>query len=252
MKLVSAQQILQNPALRWGNSFIFVTGVYACLVLVALHRPSTAQTISSSLASAVLIDLPPLATTPETTRQSKSKPESETAREKIPLEAVSKLPDIKTAEAILPSQIKPRIKKDIPPNSKKPVLMEHIPRDAAPSVREITPAPIPAPASTPSLASQSQAAAAWQSKLLAHIQRYKRYPHQARRRGQEAVIYVQVTITRNGEVIKHQLEKASRFKALNREVLNLITRAQPLPPPPTEVKGETLEILLPVIFSLRR
>lgn len=250
MKLVTAQKILQNPALRWSSSFIFVTGVYACLVLVALNRPSTAQTTLSPLGSAVLIDLPPLATIPEITPQSEPEPEPEP--EQIPREAVNELPDIKTAEAILPSQIKPQVKKEAPPKRKKPVLKKPTPEDIVPPVEELTPAPMPPPINTQSSAIQAQASETWQSNLLAHIQRYKRYPRQARRRGQEAVIYVQVTITRDGQVVKHQLEKASQYKALNREVLNLITRAQPLPPPPKEIKGETLEILLPVVFSLRR
>ncbi|MDF1643945.1 MAG: energy transducer TonB [Pseudomonadales bacterium] len=252
MKLVTAQKILQNPALRWGSSFIFVTGVYACLVLVALNRPSTAQTILSPLGSAVLIDLPPLATIPETTPQSEPEPEPEPEPEQIPREAVNKLPDIETAEAILPSQTKPQVKKEAPPKRKKPVLKKPTPEAIAPPVEELTAAPTPSPINTQSSAIQAQASETWQSNLLAHIQRYKRYPRQARRRGQEAVIYVQVTITRDGQVVKHQLEKASQYKTLNREVLNLITRAQPLPPPPKEIKDETLEILLPVVFSLRR
>lgn len=256
MKFVTAQQILQNSVLRWGSSFIFVTGVYACLVLVALNRPSTAQTILAPLTSAVMIHLLPMATIPEatlqTTLQAKPEPEPELVREQVPLEAVSELPDIKTAETILPSHTKHRVKKGAPPNYKKPELKKNILENIAPPVEEVSQTQMPAPANVQSSASQSQASAAWQSNLLAHIQRYKRYPKQARRRGQEAVIYVQVTITRNGRVIKHQLEKPSRYKALNREVLSLIVRAQPLPPPPKEMKGETVEILLPVVFSLRR
>jgi protein TonB len=248
MKLVTAQQILQNPTLRWGISFIFVTGVYACLVLVALNRPSTAQTILSPLTSAVLIDLPPSATIPETTPQSEPEP----VQEHIPREAANELPDITTAEAILPPQTEPQVKNETPPKRKKPVLKNPPNEDIAPPVEELTPAPMLSPIDTQNSARQAQASETWQSNLSAHIQRYKRYPRQARRRGHEAVIYVQVTITRDGQVVKHQLEKASQYKALNREVLSLITRAQPLPPLPKEIKGETLEILLPVVFSLRR
>ena len=66
------------------------------------------------------------------------------------------------------------------------------------------------------------------------------------------MIYAQVTINRDGTVTAHQLTKASSHKALNREVMALINRAQPLPPPPKEVGGETIAFTLPVSFSLKR
>ncbi|MBV1874262.1 MAG: energy transducer TonB [Gammaproteobacteria bacterium] len=245
MRLNTSQQILQYTSLRWSCSFIFVAGVYACLALVAFNRPPANQIILAPLTSTVTIDLPPLATISEAKLQTKPEP----AREQIPLKTVSELPRIKTAKTILPSHTKPKIKKDTLPNNKKPVLKKKNPENIEPTAEAVPPAPIPA--KEPSSASPSQASAAWQSNLLTHIQRYKRYPQQARRRGQEAVIYVRVTITQNGQVIKHQLEKASKYKALNKEVLTLITRAQPLPSPPKELSSETLEILLPVVFSLR-
>jgi len=247
---VTVQHFLQNPALRWSSSFIIVTGVFASLILVALNRPSTAQSLLSPLASAVMIELPPLLKTPDIALR--TTPE----QEQIPLESVKKplieLPRIKTAEALLPAKKKPKTKKTTPPVEKKPVLKESRPENIATPVQQLTPTSIPSPTGSPSSANHNQATATWQSDLVAHIHRFKRYPKQARRRGQEAVIYVQVTINRDGQVIKHQLEKASRYKALNREVINLMTRAQPLPTPPKEVKGETLEILLPVVFSLNR
>jgi len=252
MKLNTSQQILQNPSLRWGSSFIFVAGVYACLVLVALKRPSTTQIILAPLTSAVMIDLPAMETTSEAAREREPEP----VREELALEPANKplseLPQIKTANAILPSHTKPHIKKNTPPKRKKTVLKRNIPENIEAALEDVQPAEkVPLSKKSDSV-SQAQASTIWQSNLLTHIQRYKRYPHQARRRGQEAVIYVRVTITRNGQVVKHQLEKASRYKVLNREVLTLITRAQPLPPPPKGLSGETLEILLPVVFSLRR
>ena len=250
MKLNNSQQIFQNASLRWGSSFIFVAGIYACLLFVALNRPSTTQIILAPLTSAIMIDLPAMGTTSETAR------EREPVREELALEPANKplseLPQIKTANAILPSHTKPHIKKNTPPKRKKTVLKRNIPENIETALEDVQPAKkVPLSKKSDSV-SQAQASTIWQSNLLSHIQRHKRYPYQARRRGQEAVIYVRVTITRNGQVIKHQLEKASRYKALNREVLTLITRAQPLPPPPKDLLGETFEILLPVVFSLRR
>ena len=252
MRLNAAQQISQNPSLRWGSSFIFVAGVYACLMLVVLNRPPATQIILAPLTSAVMINLSPMETTSETTR------EQEPVRKQLPPEPANKplsaLPRIKTADAVLASHTKPHIKKNTPTKRKKIVLKRNIPENIEAALEDVLPAETKTapPGKKSESASQPQASTIWQSNLLTHIQRYKRYPQQARRRGQEAVIYVRVTMTRNGQVIKHQIEKASRYKTLNREVLTLITRAQPLPPPPKEVSGKTIEILLPVVFSLRR
>ena len=245
MILNASQKILQNPSLRWGGSFIFVAGVYTCLVLVALNRPSTTQIILAPLTSAVMIDLPAMETTSIAVRDPEPALEPEN-------KSLIKLPRIKTANAIIPSQTKPQIKKNTPPKRNKTVLKKNIPENIEAALEDVLSAETAPPSKKSNAASQAHASTIWQSNLLTHIQRYKRYPHQARRRGQEAVIYVRVTITRNGQVVKHQLEKASKYKVLNREVLTLITRAQPLPPPPKGLSGETFEILLPVVFSLRR
>ena len=245
MKLNNSQQIFQNASLRWGSSFIFVAGIYACLLLVALNRPSTTQIIMAPLTSAIMIDLPAMGTTSEATRQ--REPVLEPANKPL-----NELPQIKTANAFLPSHTEPHIKNNTPPIRKKTVFKRPIPENIEAVLENVQPAEAVPPSKKSHSVLQAQASTLWQSNLLSHIQRYKRYPYQARRRGQEAVIYARVTITRNGQVIKHQLEKASRYMVLNREVLTLITRAQPLPPPPKDLLGETFEILLPVVFSLRR
>ncbi|MBV1960864.1 MAG: energy transducer TonB, partial [Immundisolibacteraceae bacterium] len=81
-------------------------------------------------------------------------------------------------------------------------------------------------------------------------EKHKRYPRQARRRGQEAIVHIHITLGRDGTVLDYRLTQPSVYATLNRETLALIARAQPLPPPPAEVEGDTVEFVVPVVFSL--
>ena len=98
----------------------------------------------------------------------------------------------------------------------------------------------------------SHATVRWQSMLLGHLESHRRYPRESRRKRQEAMVYVRVRINRDGTVVDYRLEQPCPHEPLNQESLALIARAQPLPPPPEEVVGETIEFVVPVEFSLRR
>jgi protein TonB len=56
---------------------------------------------------------------------------------------------------------------------------------------------------------------------------------------------------RQGHVLSAQIAKSSGYDALDDETLALIHRAEPLPPPPPEVAGETVALTVPVQFSLK-
>jgi TonB family protein len=94
-------------------------------------------------------------------------------------------------------------------------------------------------------------AASWQSTLLGHLERHKRCPKAARWRRQEGVAYVWFTMDRDGRVLGSRLERSSGAAALDEETLELIKRAEPLPKPPAEVAGETMQLVVPVQFLLR-
>ena len=82
----------------------------------------------------------------------------------------------------------------------------------------------------PSL-SQSRAAVSWQSALLGRLERYKRYPSEARRARREGIAYVRFTMDREGRVLSKEMERYAGWRLLDREALDLLDRAQPLPPP---------------------
>lgn len=93
--------------------------------------------------------------------------------------------------------------------------------------------------------------ASWQGALLGHLDQLKRYPLAARRRRQEGVAWLRFSMDRQGQVLEASLERSSGHGMLDDEVMALIERAQPLPPPPPEVEGDPLELVVPVEFYIR-
>ncbi len=94
----------------------------------------------------------------------------------------------------------------------------------------------------------SMTPARWQSRLMAHLERRKRYPADARRRGERGTVYVRFRIDDAGNVSSVSLARSSGYPALDNEVLSLVRRASPVPAPPP---GVNKTITAPVHFSVR-
>jgi protein TonB len=90
--------------------------------------------------------------------------------------------------------------------------------------------------------------ARWQSRLMAHLERRKRYPADARARREEGTAYVRFRIDDSGNVLSVALSRSSGSSALDQEVLAMVQRASPVPAPPA---GVNKTIVAPVLFSIR-
>jgi protein TonB len=93
--------------------------------------------------------------------------------------------------------------------------------------------------------------ASWQSRLFAHLGRYKRYPAEAMQRRQEGTPLVRIVIDRAGRVLSVRLEQGSGHKLLDDEAQAMVERAQPLPPLPDDVTSSTIEVVVPLNFRVR-
>ncbi|HJQ56622.1 MAG TPA: TonB family protein [Vineibacter sp.] len=91
----------------------------------------------------------------------------------------------------------------------------------------------------------------WQTAILAHLQKHKRYPAASRAADQQGTAYLRFAIDRNGRVLAMQVERPSGYSTLDQETLDLVERAQPLPAPPSDMSGERFEFIVPVKFQLR-
>jgi protein TonB len=131
-----------------------------------------------------------------------------------------------------------------------------------PPMAEITlpPPPVPLPPSPTAITTSNTKEAvtppiavveSYQVRLLRYLAGYRRYPPSARNKHQEGVVFVRFSMDRKGNVLSYALEKRSRHGALNEEALTVFKRANPLPPPPPELAGDPVLLIMPVEFSLR-
>lgn len=96
-----------------------------------------------------------------------------------------------------------------------------------------------------------EAQASWRSALTAHLARYKRYPAEAEVRHETGTVRLSFTMDRNGRVLSRHIEGSSGSAALDKEVLSMIERAQPLPPFPPGMPQTRMSLVVPIHFSLR-
>jgi protein TonB len=260
---------------RWSASFGAVLAVHlsAAAALLAWRIPHDPP----ASVPAVLLDLTP-SENPPAPQQEASTPQQASDPPAIDTETLARLlpePEVpappilpqpdRLAEALPPPDIPPEVviaTTPPPPPPAKPA-----PRKPAPAPKPTAVAPsIPAaptaqPATAPPSASAPPASVAsqpspdvlqrWQTTLLAHLQRHKRYPGLARNNNEQGIVYLRFTMNRSGAVIVKAIERGSGHASLDTETLALIDRAQPLPPPPPGIPGERFEFVVPVQFQLR-
>jgi protein TonB len=170
---------------------------------------------------------------------------------------VPDLPKEDNAEATLapppPPSPKPKAHKEPPPKAheaerKKPIdpdKPKHRQTTAPPSAVAARSNTAAAP-SAGSGASPSVSPATWKSELLAHLNRYKRYPSGAASTGTASVAF---TIARSGQVLSARLIGSSGNPALDAEAVSLPRRASPVPAPPPDFGGGVLTLTVPIHFG---
>jgi protein TonB len=84
--------------------------------------------------------------------------------------------------------------------------------------------------------------------VAAHLARHKRFPADARAKGEQGVATVRFTLDGTGRVTSVALQQPSGIASLDRETQDVVRRASPFPPPPG---GRPMSFTIPVRFSLR-
>lgn len=244
-----------KEAARWACSLLLVIGVHAGAVVLWLGGDEAVQPYSPASA-AVMIELAPLPALSEAApNQAPPGPDlSEVVPEPEPPPPVDLRPP-EVAEIVLPvPEPPPPVDLKPPPPKvveKKPTPTKPSPQQvaapqAAPQQAAVAAAPMAAP--HPASASLPN----WKGMLLRHLERHKRYPNDAQRRRQEGMPYVHFVMSRDGRVLSSRIERSSGTPSLDQEGLDLIQRAQPLPPLPPDQPGASIELVVPVQFFLRK
>ena len=91
----------------------------------------------------------------------------------------------------------------------------------------------------------------WKSQLVARLERFKRYPSAAEARGEQGVAQLAFTVDRGGGVHNARITRSSGSSLLDEATLALPMRAAPLPPPPPEISGAQIAIVVPIRYNMR-
>ncbi|MDW6025429.1 TonB family protein [Mesorhizobium sp. BAC0120] len=213
----------------------------------------------------------PEAIAPETLKPETTEPATQTAE---PETVAPETPEVEEPETVEP-ELAPEVAEAVTPDVAVPLpqprpIVEENPKQAEPARRAEKPAskkaekepsrkevakaePKPTPKSNASTESRASKAptispAKWQSKVLAWLNRHKRYPRGARSRKEEGMVRVAFAIDEYGAVLSARIARSSGNSELDQAALDMVRRASPVPPPPPEVARN---ITVPVQFSLR-
>lgn len=256
---------------RWGAAVVVVVAVHAAAVWLAMHWRSTAAA-SGEPPPAVMIDLAPMSVAPEAPPQEIAPGPQMTEAQPEPTPEpppptpepdvkVPELPKANDAAATLtpppPEPPKPEPPKEAEHKPKSPPKKQaerKKPREPADHAAPRTTAPPAqtqraeraAAAAGAGAASSAAAAASWRSELMAHLNRYKRFPSGA---GSGGVATIAFTINRSGQVTGSRLLRSSGDSVLDAEAVALPRRASPVPAPPSGTGGSSIGLAVPIRFS---
>ncbi|WP_248740408.1 energy transducer TonB [Pseudomonas sp. MWU12-2029] len=238
---------------RYSGSLAVVLGVHALAIALALNW--TARPPIELPPQAMMVELAPVpAPPPPAPPKVVTPPQPPAPVEELP---IPKLAEAPKAEIAVPKpKPKPKPKPQPPkPVEKKPEPVKEKPSEEKPAEPQQTQAPMeksaqPAPGPSPA---QLAAKASWQGTLLAHLQKYKKYPASAQARGKEGLNRLRFVVDAEGNVLSFELVGRSGNADLDRATLDMIRRAQPLPKPPADMlTNGSIEIVAPFVYSLER
>ncbi|MGB8600981.1 MAG: energy transducer TonB, partial [Rhizomicrobium sp.] len=118
---------------------------------------------------------------------------------------------------------------------------------AAPTAAAVGAAAVPTHTSAPD---SGVFRADWAAILLKRLELFKRYPAEAAAGHEQGVVYLRFVIDREGLVHSARIDKSSGYDALDHEALTLARRAQPFPKPPSQLAGDSFDLVVPIRFSL--
>jgi protein TonB len=86
--------------------------------------------------------------------------------------------------------------------------------------------------------------------LTRHIGKFKQYPRIAQMRNWEGDVVLQLELDANGNLTSSQIYKSSGVEILDKQALEMVSKAAPFPTAPASLRGRSFNILVPVAFRL--
>jgi TonB family protein len=120
---------------------------------------------------------------------------------------------------------------------------------AMPTVTNTTESPHSVAPSPGTGESAVRARVTWEKELVAHFDKFKRYP--ADRAMRSAQVVVSFVLDRLGHIVSSQVVTGSGDQSFDNAAIAMLQRSDPVPPPPPLVADQGLTFTLPVVFHVK-
>jgi protein TonB len=228
----------QDELLRWAMSAAVVIAIHiACGFLVGRHHEPL---VGDDAPAVVAVDLSPFSNPPSESPEDIA-PGLLQQQFQPPPEPQPPKPEEKPEQKIERQMEAPDPDVTLPP---EPAKQPDTPKEEpAPPVPVTTAPPPPRPSAAQ--------VTTWHRQIAMRIERRKGYPAAAQARHETGVVQIAFTIDRQGKVITSRISRSSGSAALDQETIDTLRRAQPFPPPPPNMSGDTFEFTVPIRFKVR-
>jgi protein TonB len=235
MMIASAKQ---DDLLWWIVSAAVVVAIHIAVgLLLARHHEFL---VGDDAPAIVAVDLSAYTSPPSETHEDIA-PGPEQQQVQPPLEPQPPKPEEKPEERIERQVEMPNAEVALPP---EPVKRPETPKEEPAPPVPVTTAPPPPRPSTAQVT-------AWHRQIAVKIERHKGYPAAAQAGHATGIAQVTFAIDRQGRVVTSRIARSSGSTLLDQETIETLRRAQPFPPPPLNMPGETFEFTVPIRFKVR-
>jgi len=242
--------VLANDSPRWSHSFVLVLLVHTALLSAQWWLSSRQRPPDKGDIQAVMVELVSLPTAPLAPLSERPPGPSQQVQQAQPKAA----PRYSEPKFEPVPEFAPEAEDPYQPVDNEKLTQEQV------TVAQTTALPSVDTAlgenyagnQTVSGQTRQQALASWQGLLLGHLKKHRRYPRQAQRARLQGVSQIRFSVDRQGQVSNRRVAESSGHLILDEEALATLLRASPVPPPPPEIRGNPVEVVIPVSFFIRR
>ena len=255
----------RQDLLRWALSGAIVLALHGSIAAGMVQWGDTADI--NEPASAMVIDLAPFPVSPAAVPmdiapgpeqvEAQASPETQADMPEETRELIAETKDVQEHQPEIAPAIEPDMVAALPPKPKPEASKPQDNQTPAP----VTTAPQAPPAEVAPVAaapvqgrpndSDSNAIPTWRIRVVGILERNKRYPSAAQARHEQGTAQLAFSLDRRGRVTSTRILRSSGSAALDHEMLELVRRAQPFPPPPAELPGTEISLSVPIRFNIR-